>query len=254
MRLRIKEANISKTNLGKCRLCLKDSVLVRSHIIPEWCYDYLYDEKHRTFMVSTIKETKTRIVHRGIREKLLCVKCEGKLSKYETYARELIFGRVPIKIKQEKYCYVLTGIDYPKLKLFQLSIIWRSSISQLPEFKGVELGPHQETIRNMLFMDDPGSWLDYGCTMAVLLNDDGKLLKEILIVPEKLKIDGIKCYRFIFAGCTWIFVITSKAEKFRFTKLFLHEDGKMIMLRIPAGKTELFIEMGWELFLQGKTK
>ena len=36
----------------KCKLCLKENKLSRSHIIPEFFYKPLYDEKHRINVLS----------------------------------------------------------------------------------------------------------------------------------------------------------------------------------------------------------
>lgn len=36
--------------LQKCRLCFRDKVLIKSHIVPEGFYESLYDEKRRVFL------------------------------------------------------------------------------------------------------------------------------------------------------------------------------------------------------------
>lgn len=67
-----------------CKLCLEDHDLRRSHIIPEFLFRPLYDEKHRalTFRPDV---TGKRVIQKGIRERLLCAKCESHLGKLESY-------------------------------------------------------------------------------------------------------------------------------------------------------------------------
>jgi len=76
-----------KDNNGVCRLCLKPSILRNSHILPEFLYSEVYDEKHRGIAVSQERDT---VFQKELREYLLCQSCETKLSRYEKYAKETI--------------------------------------------------------------------------------------------------------------------------------------------------------------------
>lgn len=42
--------------VSNCKLCLKEKELMFSHIIPEFFYEPMYDEKHRFMQISTIQE------------------------------------------------------------------------------------------------------------------------------------------------------------------------------------------------------
>jgi len=68
-------------------LCKEDAKLCNSHILPEFFYLDLYEEKHRTLQITKENE---KYIQKGIREYLLCQQCETKLSRYEKYAKELI--------------------------------------------------------------------------------------------------------------------------------------------------------------------
>ncbi len=52
-----------------CRVCLKESKLRKSHILPEFLYEDLYDEKHRALVIYQKKE---KVFQKGLRELLLC--------------------------------------------------------------------------------------------------------------------------------------------------------------------------------------
>jgi hypothetical protein len=127
-----------------CALCKTEKPLSNSHVIPEFLYQELYDGLHRFHRISTTPEAKNRLLQKGIREPLLCHDCEQQISVWEGYARQVLFGGVPIQGNKEDKKITVENIDYANFKLFQLSIIWRASVSSRPEFRQVQLGPHQE--------------------------------------------------------------------------------------------------------------
>ncbi len=60
---------------GTCRLCLQDSVLRKSHIIPEFFYKNTYDEEHRLPEISLNPAVPNRWRRRkGVYERMLCGK------------------------------------------------------------------------------------------------------------------------------------------------------------------------------------
>lgn len=69
--------NKAKNSHGICCLCLCKSKLCDSHIIPEFFYKQqgLYDEKHRFHIISTEPLKHPPIAQKGMRERLLCKKC-----------------------------------------------------------------------------------------------------------------------------------------------------------------------------------
>ena len=72
--------------LGNCALCRKHGELVESHIIPEFFYTELYDDKGRAMVLSTHPERKNPPLQNGIKEHLLCAYCDNvQLSRYEDY-------------------------------------------------------------------------------------------------------------------------------------------------------------------------
>jgi hypothetical protein len=70
-----------------CRLCHSEGEELRfSHILPEFLYKPLRDEKHRYIGLKYSQETgaKRVLLQKGIREYLLCGNCEQVLAKYQT--------------------------------------------------------------------------------------------------------------------------------------------------------------------------
>src|ERR1035437_10142804 len=127
---------------GKCRLCLKKTDLKYSHIIPEYFYKPMYDDKHRFMQITTVPEEPTTFIQKGIREYLLCEKCEQQFSVYERYASQSYYHIESDNTTQNGNIFVAEKVDYALMKLFQLSILWRASVSKLEVFGDVKLDRH----------------------------------------------------------------------------------------------------------------
>lgn len=212
--------------MKRCALCQKESELKRSHIIPEFLYKAMYDDKHRFHVLSSVPELPDLMVQKGLRELLLCGDCETHISRFERYARGVLSGGVPLDYKKEGRVVQVAGIDYTKFKLFQLSILWRAGVSDLQLFERIDLGSHEPKLRRMLLESDPGSDFTYGCIMFGLVDDEGNRM-DMIVQPGKLHIDGHSCYRFIFGGFMWVYFVTSRRPTGSYTVGFLRSSGKL---------------------------
>ncbi len=211
-----------------CKLCKKNKKLMDSHIIPEFIYKPLYDNTHRFHVISTYKEKDRPKEQKGIREKLLCADCENHISKYEHYAKKVLFGGVEIAVHNEGEGIVVSEIDYKLFKLFQLSILWRASISNHKMFKNIELGPHESIIREMILSNKPGSEIKYCCVM-VAIKSGSDAMGGFIDQPERRRIDGHVVYRFIFGSIAWIYFVTSHNVPKIIRNVILSEGGTVRM-------------------------
>lgn len=221
-----------KENNGECGeaccLCLRVRHLVKSHIIPEFVYKTLYDKKHRFHVLSTDKNPPKSLEQKGLREKLLCEECELKISRYEKYASEVFLGGTEISIQSENSYIQITDVDYTKFKLFQLSILWRCGVAKDRIYDRVVLGRHEESIRTMIYSENPGRQLDYPCVIFALKSKED-IHANFIDQPRKLRIDGHIAYRFIFLGFMWIYYVSSHELPELPRRVAINEDGKMIM-------------------------
>ncbi len=209
-----------------CKLCQNNKKLMNSHIIPEFIYKPLYDDKHRFHVLSTYSAKGKPMEQKGIREKLLCTDCEQHLSKYEGYARKVLFGGVNIVVQNDNGGIVVSEIDYKYFKLFQLSILWRASVSSHKMFKNVNLGKHQHMIRQMILSDIPGHQEEYCCVMmAIKSGSDG--MGTFIDQPEKGRIDNHVVYRFIFGSIVWIYFVSSHKIPKLINDFLLTEKGNI---------------------------
>jgi hypothetical protein len=193
-----------------CALCHKSKELMNSHIIPEFMYTHLYDEKHRFSVLTTASSGRNRIEQSGLREKLLCGPCELKFSKLEDYASLVFKKDVPgVAIRSEGSVVSVTGIDYKKFKLFLLSILWRASVSTKKFFENVDLGPHQGQLQKMLIEERPGDYDEYACFIWRLHNGPDEAA-GLMMQPTKGRAYGIPIYNFILLGFRITFFVSSK--------------------------------------------
>ena len=223
---------------GRCRLCLRNGMLLKSHIIPEWLYQPLYDENHQYHLLRPAALGRRRFKRKGLYERLLCQSCETNFSVYEGYARGVLFGGQEITVVPRDDGLELRDLDYVKLKLFQLSVLWRACIAQHEFFSQVELGRHEESLRKMLLAVDPGRCTEYGCVIIPQVAE-GNPLSDLIVQPVPIRTGEFDGCRFVFGGHTWIYVL-GRSQRFPLSKLFLQENGCFFIRRADT-KVESFL-------------
>lgn len=132
-------------------------------------YKSLYDKDHKFYALvindPVIKQESFFQEYRsGIHEAgLLCKVCDNqRLNTFENYMRTFLLGgnNLP-KGKKPTTTYLdndimrMNHIDYSKIKLFILSILWRMSISSRPEFHDFSIRNHEEILRETILKEMP---------------------------------------------------------------------------------------------------
>jgi hypothetical protein len=198
----------------KCRLCLQERQLCDSHIIPELLYRPLYGRSHQLRSVDPALPY-VRFPRKGLREKLLCVDCETRLSQYESGFAESWFGEqgLPTEIPAPANMIMKSGLDYQTFKLFHLSILWRAGVSSMLEFRAVKLGLHAERMRQMILAGNPGDVRTYRLAASVLLRPGLREVHSGVVgVPARQRHDGGYCYSTIYAGCIWHCIVSDNVS------------------------------------------
>jgi len=211
-----------------CALCLREKKLCKSHIIPQFFYEPLYEngQPRKFFQISGDPVKKTISRQQGIWEYLLCEDCEAQFSGLEDYGRRIIFGGCEIRVSQRPDGFLIHDIDYAKFKLFQMSILWRADASTRREFSNVNLGPHRERLRDMISRNDPGMCYQYGCMIVA-----SPLLKRErinMIMPlGTVKCESHHLHRFLLNYTLWGFFVSNHMHQLKNLKMFLSEDGTL---------------------------
>jgi hypothetical protein len=220
---------MGKNHLGKCRLCQNERELCFSHIIPEFMYLPTYDENHRAVM---IPKGKNKYEQKGLREYLLCSDCDRTIiGKWETYSSPIVKSIQGLNITQNGDQFAVPNVEYANFKLFQLSLLWRASITSVQMFDGINIGNHhEEVIRKMLFSKDPGKPDQYGCIMFVL--DNASQLQKTIWSPVEDNIDGFTCYRFLTGRIFWYFFLPEAYPRDA-GNFFMSLDGILRLVKAP---------------------
>lgn len=227
----------------KCQLCLQDKKLLKkSHIIPDFMYQEIYDDKH---FLSKVDLRSLEIVQKrpsGFYDKnILCDDCDNRIiSQYESYGSKVLYGGNPPKeiapifehSKLQDQVNV-TRIDYTKFKLFLLSIIWRAHISKQEFFYKVDLGPYAEKLRKMVFNGNAGEENEFETCIVSYQNPELPL--KTLTPIRKFKIECNTSYLLHIGGLSYYFNISPH------NKLAIFKSGRIkknnsTVIFLPKGK------------------
>lgn len=247
-RLRERKNNGFRLKKMACLLCEKDKKLCDSHIIPEFMYKPLYDDKHKFHQLSNFMDKNHEYLQKGLREKLLCRECELHISKFEDYAAKFFQGGTELRVTNFQDGIVVNQVDYTKFKLFQMSILWRMGVSSSPVFKKVSLGEkHENRLRKMILDENPGNPTDYGVLYS-LIYEDSKLLNELIIPPGSFRYKGYRMYRLVVGGLLWGFVVSSHSGNFLAADDFLNETGRLFLYKTERRNLGFITEMAKKLY------
>ncbi len=233
----------TEARAGPCRLCETSTDLRRSHVLPEFLFTPTYQEEHgkaRWAAEAEVGRTRVRKIQKGYRERLLCADCEAHLSRWEKHAADVLrrlrrefaahAGGMRGGPGQGSPVITLGDVRYEDLKLFALSLLWRCSVTTLPQFDAVHLGPNEKPVRKRVIEGSPGEPDEYP---LFLFFSPGvwNLLEDAYIVPPWCKcIDGNRVYVLAAAGMFWLFYPTERPPGVPKGGSSLTRDGKLHVL------------------------
>ncbi len=160
-------------------------------------------------------------------ERLLCEECEQRFSAWEREGAALIRHPklLPRGLTRDKVLFLL-GLPYAPLKLFLMSLLWRMGASTLREFTFVDLGPHQERLRQMLLHADPGPPEAYGCSLQILTDRTGRI--PFTRGTDVHRADHLcRLYRLVLDGCLFVWQVgqTGAVQQSSTSNWLLQTDG-----------------------------
>ncbi len=122
-------------------MCGSEEEIRKSHIIPRSYFKYIKSSDGQLVRVTIDDATSVSNTNGNPTEFLLCSKCEQFISaEYEKYGTRLF--KDSKNVQKAKTYITFNGFKYKQFYLYLISILWRASISSLPEFKSVNL--HEE--------------------------------------------------------------------------------------------------------------
>lgn len=238
----------------KCNLCQEIKPLQKNcHVIPEFLYrdNRLFHSNHNLvklnlaeFITNRHKKIVSHKQKSGEYDKYtLCPDCDKKIiGAYESYAREFLYAKkLPYSIQpiySDKGKYLLVeNVDYLKLKLFYLSILWRASISSRETFSEIKLGESiQDDIRKMILLGEAKSEKTYPIFLMSSLYDR-KITKDYLIQPIPLKIAKEDAFIFPIGGILLFISLSMDSFPEELQNIILKENSTIKILKIPTNET-----------------
>lgn len=200
--------------MSECRLCGNSAKLVKSHSIPEAFFREanLGPDIPRLYFNQEGQHPKRSPV--GVYDRFVCSSCEKKFQDWDQYAIELLVSDFDkfenIIVDQELSFFLLEQFDYTRLKLFFISVLWRSHESTQSFYEEVHLGRYADIARTAVESGNAGG-LDF---FSVVLSrwdvsDERKKLAKIIVSPFREKWDNVNAYRFYF-GMTVAYIKVDK--------------------------------------------
>ena len=218
---------MSGSTLAECALCRTTAALRRSHVIPEFMYAAVYDEGHSFLVTSTDPTDRPAVRQRGLWEYLLCGTCEGRFSGWEDYAKRVLAGQ-DVVVTRDGESLLVRPVDYPRFKLFQLSLLWRSGVTSRPEFAAVDLGRHQEALRQMLLAGNPGRVQDFGCSVVFPPDPEAQeLFRHAVGTATVGRYKAHHVYRFVLGMLSWVFIVSGHMRELPSSLFSLTDDGTL---------------------------
>ena len=173
---------------------------------------------------------------KGIREHLFCEECEQHFNEYSEKPFRAQWGEAaplpnPWNVEDVHWaCF-----DYASFKLFHLSVLFRASVSSLPTFAAVSLGPHEEKLRKLLISKNPGEYSQYPIFGYAVVHHETKRLIPMVSQAVQSRSGDHRCYGMIYGGVQW-WVSVSSHRNIEFERAGLQLNGQMPFHAMPWDK------------------
>lgn len=169
-------------------------------------YAPLYDDDHRAVSVSATGSRGVQTIQKGLRERLLCSACEGRLGEWERVvapAWKTLLRKAEGATPRTK---VTAACAYAPLKLFTLSLFFRACVAVHPNFAAIAFDVGTLTyVRTALLTGVPGTVADFpSCLIAPA--GLAWAVKTIGLGGAGM-FRGVPLVRIDVSGLTWFFAL-----------------------------------------------
>jgi len=227
--------------------------LRKSHVIPNWMYFGLFDEKHKVAKAPLEDDSKIVFYPTGLYDSnILCESCDNVLlSNLENYGKSILYGdkgfidffkAENIRTTEGLKSAVVKGIEYNKFKLFLLSILFKMHLSKLDFFSEVDLGnKHAEKIRQKLLHADFIEEDEY--EVAIISIDKLEdLITNMILNPKKIKQSLNTYYITLINGLYFMYNISPTNKQNLITKSSVRVDGTLLVPLLEGDTARLFYD------------
>ena len=223
------------TQTSTCRLCGSDDRPLRnSHIVPEFLYRPLYNDKGHMLAIRRPNGTRRArgLLQKGVRQHLFCEPCEQHFNEHfeKPFLRQWTPSPLPDPWDVDGV-QALT-VDYAPFKLFHLSVLFRAAVSSLAAYADVDIGPHEPVLRQRLLERNPGARLEYPIAGRAVIHHRTRHIVPIITHASVCTIESHRYFSMVYGGVEWWIKLSSHRHR-RFEETFLHTDGRMSIGAVP---------------------
>lgn len=189
----------------KCRCCGPVEKLIKAHVIPEAFFREHRDGDEVPLVISGSGEEIPKKSPIGVYDiEILCSTCEAKMSATDSYGIDVLLKKfdqlfLPVVESGRTVGYEATGLDQDRLLHFLVAVLWRASVSTQNFYKGVSLGPHEASAKQITFGVGTPSFGVFDAVLSKWRDDENiGLVTPPLLNPQRERLFGVNAYRFYF--------------------------------------------------------
>ena len=229
---------------GECRLCGESKKLVDSHVIPQ--------ALHKDFQGEGASEIYSRDQRYTVRSQtgeygqFVCQQCEGSFGQYDEYGVDFVRkyrdGQAGEPLNGS---LIASDVDYKKLKLWLMLILWRADACDTKMYKNVSLGTKwRNDLTRRIKNDSPGCSDDYA-VMASLFHDEEhfetkNIGQSYMTNPTYFKYSGVNFYKFyIYGGFTFLIKVDQQKPPNERKQFLLREGEPFAIERRAMSDSEI---------------
>jgi hypothetical protein len=163
---------------------------------------------------------------------LVCAACERRFDQFDNYAAKLLIEGVAtfgtVNHDGRPIAYQVNSFDYPKLKMFCLSLLWRAAVSNRPEFASVALGPFLPGLTAMVIKGDP----DTADKFATILCRFSEIesWQSGFISPVRRRYEEVNFYKFVMGAYVLHIKVDQKLPRDPLNALIIRPDAPLTIL------------------------
>ena len=229
---------------GECRLCREDQQLVDSHVIPQALHKDFQGKGEGASEIYSRDQHYTVRRQTGEYGQFVCQQCEDSFGQYDKYGVDFVRkyrdgkAREPLNGSFDRG-FIASGVDYKKLKLWLMLILWRADVCDCDMYKIVSLGKEwRNDLTRRIKNDSPGCSDDYAVMASLFHNEEHFGTKNIgqsyMRDPKRFKCSGINFYQFYIYGGFAFFIKVDQQKPPNELKQFLLREGEPFAIQRRA--------------------
>lgn len=216
---------------SRCDFCGEDCLLRLSHVVPRFLFRDLKGPKGHMLGINGAGRHGSALLQDGLKQHLFCETCEQLFSTRYERPYERFWDKHDVLPDPWVGDVVSAKFDYAAFKLFHLLNLYRAGISTLASYRHVTLGPHLDSLRDMLRSGDPGKPERYQMAGSAMLESSGRLAR-VVTVPQKRRYDMKVAWETCYSGVVWTVSVSGELSPVMKAGA-LQGDGTMRIMAFP---------------------